>query len=371
MAFNGAGTFVRLYSWAAEKLAGHAISSTKMDAEMDGFATGLSNCLTRDGQSTPSATIPFNNQRISGLGDATANTDAVNRRTGDGRYLLASGEARKITTAIDDVVNSGITRVAQFGHTTSGTPAIGIGVGIELAAETNAGLTIGGAIDAVTTAVASGAEAYDVIVRTKNGGALGVAGTFKANGGFETAGGITSGGAIAAGGAITAGGNVVVPAANRVTSTGVKLTIGAGGTGNGSTLDIDSPSVSLPNMQSASSGTAVIVTGTGNNLKFTSSSLRFKNDVQPIPVMEARRAVRALQGVTYVSNIATDDQTRRDLGFIAEWLHDANLPMLVCYGTNADGTLRPDSVKYERAAPYLAIALADALNRIDALEARP
>lgn len=61
-----------------------------MDAEMDGFATGLSNAITKDGQTTISQNIPFNNKKITGLGDATLDTDALNRQSGDARYARQS-----------------------------------------------------------------------------------------------------------------------------------------------------------------------------------------------------------------------------------------------------------------------------------------
>lgn len=59
MPFNGSGVFTRAYSWVAERIAGNPISSTKMDTEFDGFATGLSNAICRDGQTTVTAKIPF------------------------------------------------------------------------------------------------------------------------------------------------------------------------------------------------------------------------------------------------------------------------------------------------------------------------
>jgi hypothetical protein len=59
MAFNGSGVFVRLYNWANDKAANIKIRADRMDAEMDGFATGLTTCITKDGQTTTSALIPF------------------------------------------------------------------------------------------------------------------------------------------------------------------------------------------------------------------------------------------------------------------------------------------------------------------------
>lgn len=59
MPFSGNGTFSRLYSWGTDKLNAIPINSSRMDAEDDGFATGLSNCVTKDGQTTTTAAIPF------------------------------------------------------------------------------------------------------------------------------------------------------------------------------------------------------------------------------------------------------------------------------------------------------------------------
>jgi len=98
MPFNGSGTFSRLYNWVTDKANAVKITASRMDDEFDGVATGLSNCLTRDGQSPPSQNIPFNNKRITGLADATADTDALNRQSADARYVPLSGSG-SISTA--------------------------------------------------------------------------------------------------------------------------------------------------------------------------------------------------------------------------------------------------------------------------------
>jgi hypothetical protein len=78
MAFNGTGTFLRIYNWVTDKINSVPITASRVDAEMDGMATGLSNCITKDGQTTITANIPFNSNKITGLGNATARTDAIN-----------------------------------------------------------------------------------------------------------------------------------------------------------------------------------------------------------------------------------------------------------------------------------------------------
>ncbi len=98
MAFNGSGVFNRLYNWVTDRDNSINIDATRMDAEMDGMATGLSTCIARDGQSTISADIPFNNNKITGLKDATAATDALNRQTADARYYQIGSKASKTSS---------------------------------------------------------------------------------------------------------------------------------------------------------------------------------------------------------------------------------------------------------------------------------
>lgn len=60
MSFNGTGSFVRIYDWSTDRDGGVKILAERMDTEDDGFATGLSLTICRDGQSTTTARIPFN-----------------------------------------------------------------------------------------------------------------------------------------------------------------------------------------------------------------------------------------------------------------------------------------------------------------------
>lgn len=95
--FDGAGTFVRTYNWTSDASNAIPILASRMDTEDNGFAAGLSNCITRDGQGKPSSDISWNSHKITNLADATADTDAMNRETSDGRYLR--GQYKKTTGA--------------------------------------------------------------------------------------------------------------------------------------------------------------------------------------------------------------------------------------------------------------------------------
>jgi hypothetical protein len=77
MPFDGNGTF-SLPSPAYPAVAGQTILSERRNELDSGFAAGLSNCLTRDGQSAPSAAIPMGGQRLTNLGAAAAAGDALN-----------------------------------------------------------------------------------------------------------------------------------------------------------------------------------------------------------------------------------------------------------------------------------------------------
>jgi hypothetical protein len=90
VAFNGSGTFNRIYNWVTDKSNTVPVTASRMDAEMDGMATGLSTAICRDGQSTATARIPF--AAGVGMSDGSVGTPAINF-TGDtnsGVYLIGA-----------------------------------------------------------------------------------------------------------------------------------------------------------------------------------------------------------------------------------------------------------------------------------------
>ena len=72
MPYNGNGTFVRIYNWQVDRNNGVKIRADRMDAEMDGFATGLSTAITRDGQSPAAANLPMGGFKHTNVADGTA-----------------------------------------------------------------------------------------------------------------------------------------------------------------------------------------------------------------------------------------------------------------------------------------------------------
>ena len=75
MAFNGSGTFNRVHSWVDDKANSIPVTASRTDAEDDGFATGLSTCLTKDGQTTVTANLPMGGFRHTGVGNGAARND--------------------------------------------------------------------------------------------------------------------------------------------------------------------------------------------------------------------------------------------------------------------------------------------------------
>lgn len=75
MAFNGSGT----YNLPAGNpvVTGTTISSTTTNTTFSDIATALTNCITRDGQSTPSANLPMNSKKLTGLAAGTSAGDSV------------------------------------------------------------------------------------------------------------------------------------------------------------------------------------------------------------------------------------------------------------------------------------------------------
>jgi hypothetical protein len=81
MPFNGAGVFQRVRNWVADAAAGIKIRADYHDNEDDGFAAGLTNCITRDGQTIITQNIPFNSKRITGLADPVNPQDAATKNS--------------------------------------------------------------------------------------------------------------------------------------------------------------------------------------------------------------------------------------------------------------------------------------------------
>lgn len=67
---------------------------------------------------------------------------------------------------VDDANNAGVTNVVTITHSTSGTPAIGIGTGLAFATESSTGVQTSSVIQSVSTNITPPNDAFDIVLRT-------------------------------------------------------------------------------------------------------------------------------------------------------------------------------------------------------------
>jgi len=91
MAYDGNGTFNRLYNWQADAANGINIMADRMDAEFDGVAEALSLAFLRDGQVAMQADADIGNNRLLRVANPTLDTDGVNKKWVDDNFLSSSG----------------------------------------------------------------------------------------------------------------------------------------------------------------------------------------------------------------------------------------------------------------------------------------
>jgi len=100
--YNGSGVFIRIHNWVQDAAANIKIRADRADAEDDGFATGLSTCITKNGQTTITANLPMATYRHTGVGAAVNRTDyARTAETQDGslNWVDGGGTADAITAS--------------------------------------------------------------------------------------------------------------------------------------------------------------------------------------------------------------------------------------------------------------------------------
>ncbi len=129
MAFNGSGTFVRVYSFATDKTNLVPVTASRMDGELDGIATGLSTAIAKDGQTPTTARIPFASGTSAVAGSTSGVSYSFTSDPNTGVYspatdqvaLVAGGTATLTSTAttvtvpVDLVVTGSVTGVFASG----------------------------------------------------------------------------------------------------------------------------------------------------------------------------------------------------------------------------------------------------------------
>lgn len=151
MSFSS-GTYSLDYTFATEA-ASPPIAISKLDTQFQGIATALSTCILRDGTGLPSANIPWNNKKITGLADATDDADALNRQAADARFLRLAGGTL-----------TGTLNGTALAFTGNGT--IGGTLGVTGAATLSSTLAVTGAVTFSSTLTATGAVTAAALIPT-------------------------------------------------------------------------------------------------------------------------------------------------------------------------------------------------------------
>lgn len=135
MARNGSGTYNRA---VAPYVAGTTITAATVNSEMDDIATALTESMARNGEAPATANIPMGGFRLTGLGNAIANTDAAALGQVTSYALAKAGDTATGalgviagTAAAPGVFVSGDTNTGLF-QPAADTLAVSIG-GVEVA----------------------------------------------------------------------------------------------------------------------------------------------------------------------------------------------------------------------------------------------
>lgn len=113
MPFNGSGTFTP-YTPGNPVVTGTVISSTAFNNTQSDIASGLTNTITRDGQSPPSANLPMGGNKLTGLAAGTVAGDSLRWE-----QLFSQGTEQDIASAATTDIGALNTTVVRVTGTTT------------------------------------------------------------------------------------------------------------------------------------------------------------------------------------------------------------------------------------------------------------
>jgi hypothetical protein len=141
MAWAG-GTFTRANGaneWVTDFNNGVGIEPARHDTQDNDLATGINNCLTKDGQNTPNANLPMGGFKHTGVANGSANTDYMaygQIRNGTPLYMDTTNNRLGINTstpvgALDiQTLNTGVgangTTISQFSNNAGELPEVNL-----------------------------------------------------------------------------------------------------------------------------------------------------------------------------------------------------------------------------------------------------
>ena len=151
MPFNGSGTFNPLSAPTFPAVTGAVIFAARFNSNLTDIHQGLSNCLTRDGQSVPTANLPMGGMKLTGLAAGSVAGDSVRYEqltALDAATLQSRGEL----SGVQDL--NSLTEPGTYSLTAANTCT-----NIPTASVTGLGLTVANA----TLLVARGSESSTII----------------------------------------------------------------------------------------------------------------------------------------------------------------------------------------------------------------
>src|SRR5262245_18761735 len=113
--WDGTGQFTRLFSWQAREAASVGIVSDEHDDEDDNFALAFNNTFCRDGQAVATGDWNLGNNKISNLGGAEVDTDAVNLAQLTGSGALPTPDIKKSLNLIGADANGRLNFMSATG----------------------------------------------------------------------------------------------------------------------------------------------------------------------------------------------------------------------------------------------------------------
>lgn len=155
--WNGSGTFSRTHNWTQDQGNGILIRADRHDTNDTDFVNGINNCLTKDGQNTPSANLAMATYKHTGVGNATArNQYAAMGQIQDQSGVwcgTAGGTANALTLSPSPAITayaagqSFVFKAGASANTAAATVTIS-GVGTPPAIQYNGAALVGGEIEA-------------------------------------------------------------------------------------------------------------------------------------------------------------------------------------------------------------------------------
>ena len=334
MAYNSSGVFSRVHDFTDDRDNGIRIQASRMDAEMDGIATGLSTAITKDGTQTTTAIIPFavglsiidNQSAIFGTtSDYTLQYDEATR---DSLMLTSNveGAAFKLTLAADQ--GDDASDEWQVGISTSGVLTIGNDIASAQTYVSQLTLTPHATVASSTTAVLGNLTV---------GGSLSLGSAVIAEAELEMLDGITAGTVIASK-ALVADANIDITGGRNITITGELDAATADFSGDvdvDGTLEADAITVNGTALATVIAGTTV--TNATNSAHVLVTDNESTNEENLIAFVEGATSTTGNVGLEMDGNFAYNPST----GTVSATVFKGNIDAV---DGDFDGTLEADAI---------------------------